>query len=109
MNNDPGIGNTNAIDDALLEFFVEQRSLPNVDANAHLRRADVVQRLSHILLLLVDKLLEIDIDLPLASSLVHCLALRLVLLHGFHLGTTLFSLLFDFLNAFHFKFYFCIN
>ena len=51
MDDDSRVGHTDAINNALLKLFVEQRSLPHIDADIHLGRAHVVQALadSHFL------------------------------------------------------------
>lgn len=51
MDDDSRVGHTDAINNALLKLFVEQRSLPHIDADIHLGRAYVVQALadSHFL------------------------------------------------------------
>lgn len=104
MHDDFRIGRTDAIDYTHLKFFVKQRPLPDVDADSHLRSTHVIQCFANIRLLLLNKLLEVHIDLALAGRRVQRLLMGLLLLHGLHLGSPFFSLLFNFLYAFHFEF-----
>ena len=101
MDNNLRVTGTCGVQLASNHFLVEEWPLAYTNTNVHLRRAHVVQALTHESLVLVNHQVEVDISRALAGSLQLRLPDNLGLLLLFHGGATGLALLLNFLDAFH--------